>query len=136
MSASCKGRVVNCSGIGLDGDGRETECEHEYKPDPLGSMAGNYPREPLNAEEFGKDYRICKASLDIMSEVRRAFDLHGPIVSTHEGLGVLLEEFEEFKDEVKKREFDQHKARKELIQVAAVAIRIICDCCPKAGGIV
>jgi hypothetical protein len=73
----------------------------------------------------------------IEQEVRRARELHRPTNTLHEGYAVILEEVEEFWDEVKvnPKKLDtasQDKRidnmRKELIQVAAMCIRTILDC--------
>lgn len=49
----------------------------------------------------------------------------GKFNSTHEGLGVILEEFEEFKDAVKLN--NSYSACQEAIQLAAMAIRYNLD---------
>jgi hypothetical protein len=65
----------------------------------------------------------------VEAETKRAVSLHGPMKSAHEAYGVILEELDEFWDEVKKKKELRDKAnmRKELIQVAAMAIRAIAD---------
>jgi len=52
---------------------------------------------------------------------------HGLYHSPHEAYGVLMEEVDEFFDEVKRKRIDPLAMRKELIQVAAVAVRAIHD---------
>lgn len=66
---------------------------------------------------------------DVLEEIQRIRARYGPLASTHEGLGVLLEEFEELKDEIKKppNSFRSDLLRHEAIQVAAVATRIASD---------
>lgn len=49
--------------------------------------------------------------------------------SPHEMYGVLCEEVAELFDEVRRKKFDKKAARKELIQVAAVAIRGAAELC-------
>ena len=68
-------------------------------------------------------------SLEVADEVRRATELHGSMQSAHEEYAVILEELDEFWDEVKKKRENRDRCamRKELIQVAAMAIRAICD---------
>jgi hypothetical protein len=55
--------------------------------------------------------------------------LHGPLASAHEAYAVLVEEMDEFWDEVKKRSENRDKLamRTELIQIAAMACRAIHD---------
>lgn len=62
---------------------------------------------------------------EVHDEVMRARKGHAPINSAHEGHSVILEEVEEFWDEVKlKREArDPGKMWNELVQVAAMAMR-------------
>ena len=52
----------------------------------------------------------------------RAEDRYGPFKSTHEGLGVLTEEYHELMEAI--RSNDLRAVEREAIQVAAVAARI------------
>ena len=65
----------------------------------------------------------------IDAEVSRAEDIHGQFNSTHEALGVLLEEFDELKAEVwkKAKNRDREKMIKEAKQVGAMAMRFLVD---------
>ena len=65
--------------------------------------------------------------LEVDDEIERAEVNHRPYSSAHEAYGVLAEEVAEFFDEVRKKRSDRDKAamRRELVQVAAVAIRAI-----------
>lgn len=56
-------------------------------------------------------------------EIQKARSKHVNIRCEHEGYGVILEELDEFWDEVKAQHFNKEKALKELIQVAAMARR-------------
>lgn len=64
---------------------------------------------------------------EIAAEVQRAGELHAPLNSAHEAYSVILEEVDEFWDEVKKKQRDRDpiKMRAELIQIAAMAVRTI-----------
>lgn len=73
-------------------------------------------------------------STEILQEVARSRDLHGGHASNHESLGILLEEFDEYKAEValhnpaKGPERNRLKQmRSELIQIAATCIKAIVD---------
>lgn len=62
-------------------------------------------------------------------ELWRARQQHpAPFNSAHEGFAVLLEEVEELKAEVFKRNRDESAMFKEAVQVAAMAHRFIQDC--------
>ncbi len=70
---------------------------------------------------------------DILLEVEQedylAMAMHEPMNSVHEAYAIILEELEEFWQEVRKRKNkrDIRNMRKELIQIAAMAIRTIYD---------
>lgn len=77
-------------------------------------------------------HRHSKEIFDLVAaEVVFADENWPPYNSAHEALGVITEEFEEFKDEVKMKQENRaaDKMRKELIQLAATAIRAasVCD---------
>ena len=62
---------------------------------------------------------VCRV-MDVITELHRGRDRHGPYASSHEALGVILEEFEGFKDAVKKN--DDAGALEEAKQLSAVAL--------------
>jgi hypothetical protein len=64
---------------------------------------------------------------EIEAEYERAVSLHPTHHSLHESLGIIWEEFEEFKVEVFKKEPDRSNTRRELLQVAAMCIRTAVD---------
>jgi len=73
---------------------------------------------------------LLQLAVDIVLEVQRAATMFGPIVSPHEALGIIQEEFEEFKLEVyaynlHKGRDTRAKMRTELIQLAAMALKAI-----------
>lgn len=67
----------------------------------------------------------------VADEVTRTSEHHDEFNSAHEGYAVLAEEVDELWDEIKKRPETRSNAalRKEAIQVAAMAVRLILDCC-------
>lgn len=77
------------------------------------------------------DNHIRDIAQDVVAEVDRAVQKHGNYSSPHEAYGVLLEEVDEFFDEVKKQKADVSKEnmRTELIQIAAVCVRAVHDLC-------
>jgi hypothetical protein len=70
---------------------------------------------------------ICDA---IKVELWQAVDEHGPIHGLHEAHSIMLEELEEFWEEVKKKQSVRHQADwiKELLQLGAMCVRTIQDC--------
>lgn len=64
-------------------------------------------------------------------EFERATATNGSFHSAHEGYAVLLEEVDELKEWVWKKDRDRNpiQMKKEAIQVAAMAIRFITDVC-------
>lgn len=65
----------------------------------------------------------------VQLEVERAGKLHPPLANIFEALGVILEELDEFKAEVRKKRADRDKTKLlgELIQVAAMVQRTCQD---------
>jgi len=61
------------------------------------------------------------------AEIARSRELHGNIHNAHEGLGILEEEFWEFKLEVFKKHIDKKAMLEELVQVAAVCGKLAKD---------
>lgn len=66
---------------------------------------------------------------EMIEELCRARTLHANMASPHEAYSVILEEVDEFWDEVKKKrsERDPAKMRSELMQIAAMACRAAID---------
>jgi hypothetical protein len=67
--------------------------------------------------------------LNVHDELKRAMKLHPPMNSAHEAYAVILEELDEFWEEVRKKTEarDKSRIRQELIQIAAMACRTIID---------
>lgn len=61
----------------------------------------------------------------VRAELNRAIKKHPPIRTAHEGYGVIREEFEEGWDEIKAKNLEG--AKREFIQMAAMAIRFVID---------
>lgn len=67
-------------------------------------------------------------------EIEQARAKHRPINSAHEGYSVILEELDEFWEEVRKKRSERSKYRMvaELVQIAAMAQRTAEDVCMRA----
>ena len=64
---------------------------------------------------------------DVGDEVKRAAGLHKPMSNPHEAYAVILEELDEFWDEVREQRHSEKNMRKELIHIAAMACRASID---------
>lgn len=66
---------------------------------------------------------------EVLEELGRATEVFGPFNSAHEAYAVILEEVDEFWEQVrlKKTHRDSEKMRRELIQIAAMACRASID---------
>jgi hypothetical protein len=83
----------------------------------------------LTAEKEDKIWGIAH---EVAEEVVRASKLFDSMHSPHEALGVIEEEWEEFKKEVwafnpNKNRDTRPRQREELIQLAAMAVRAVLD---------
>lgn len=78
---------------------------------------------------MNKPEMVCAA---IAAEVERAQSLFPPMINPHEALGVIQEEFDEFKAEVYRFNLNKNRdtrpqMREELIQLAAMCVRAIAE---------
>lgn len=73
--------------------------------------------------------KVDSIAKEIVTEMLRARNKHGPFNSAHEGYAVLLEEVDELWEEVRKRKHSKKRMREESIQIAAMALRFIIDIC-------
>jgi hypothetical protein len=62
---------------------------------------------------------------DVRTELYMATSEFGPFSSPHEGFAILKEEVDELWDDIKANK----DPRNEAIQVAAMAVRFLMDCC-------
>jgi hypothetical protein len=92
----------------------------------------------MNSEEFKEAFgnpeyiAALGVASEIAREVSRARSMFPAIINPHEALGVVQEEFDEFKDEVYaynpfKNRDTRPAMRTELIQLAAMCVRTIMD---------
>lgn len=63
--------------------------------------------------------------VEIECRVIRSEQRYGPMASTHEGLGVALEEWDELRDAVKSN--DPLRIEHEALDLAAVLVRMVSD---------
>jgi len=92
--------------------------------DRLGGQVGEWVQLRKDDREwFGETDAIF--ATEVRDELARARSKFGPIASLHEGYAVILEELDEFWDEVRGQQSDDRlrQAYRELVQVAAMAQR-------------
>ena len=72
-----------------------------------------------------------EAIAQVIEELNVARQNYAPMNSDHEGYAVILEEFDEVWEEIKKRPYqkDRNLIRAEMKQVAAMALRFMIDLC-------
>ncbi len=65
----------------------------------------------------------------VRSEIIRAYNMHGPINSLHEGYAVILEEMDEAWEEIKKKRSkrDMKHLLGEFVQIGAMAQKVAED---------
>ncbi len=73
--------------------------------------------------------KIATVVDEVVSELERATLLHVPMFGASAGYAVLQKEVEELWEEVKDSEQSKERMKKEAIQIAAMAMRFILDCC-------
>lgn len=81
-----------------------------------------------NALEEDKTYEAKLWQEKILKELQRATQIFGPFKSKHEGYAIMLEEFEELWEDIKTNKAIR-LIKLEAIQVAAMALRFLVDCC-------
>lgn len=65
---------------------------------------------------------------EIIEELKRARRLHKtPILTYHDGAGIIKEEFDELWEEIRRKNQDPAAIKHELIQIAAMCLRMIQD---------
>lgn len=115
-------RRVSCNGL----HGRPQALQ-----DVLDQMEATFdapdPATPDPDAVTEQDKAIMDVGFEVVQEVMRAMKKHGPMRSPHEGYAVLKEEVDELWDEIKSDRGRFATARKEAIQVAAMAMRYVLD---------
>lgn len=89
----------------------------------MDQMNAEHPNKVLDQLESKRGLSVFQ--MHVKCEVERARTKHNPIHSVHEGYSVILEELEEFWEEVKKNSElrDDRNMYYELVQIAAMAQR-------------
>lgn len=88
---------------------------------------------PPHKDKEDRKHRLFRA---VQVELDLAMGSFPPFNSLHEAFSVMNEEVDELWAEVKKKQGLAARpimARKEAIQVAAMALRLILDCCEREG---
>lgn len=111
---------------------------HKKHPDDIGSLYGlrDWQKEKnllMKDENSGKQQPfeydptnspIKRVISEVEEEVCRAINLFPPATSAHEQLAIIYEEYLELQTEIfKGKRCDKEEVRKEVIQLAAMALR-------------
>lgn len=73
--------------------------------------------------------KLNEVGYKVEKELIIALGKYSSMKSMHEGYAVILEELDELWDEIKKQQVDKINVEKEALQVAAMAMRFLVDCC-------
>lgn len=85
------------------------------------------PRPDRLIDLINDETRVVKIVMDVIDALIKAKTKHANMHSAHEGHSVIREEFEELWDHVKADTGKSPEARKEALQLAAMAIRYVLD---------
>ena len=75
----------------------------------------------------GRDLREQRALTDLVNEMARARGLHANMVSAHQAIAVIREEYLEAEREVFTKYINHGAVRRELLHTAGVCLRAIVD---------
>lgn len=100
-------------------------------------MYDNFPNKRLGLANFtdkslnwDQGIVFLKIQNAVRAELEKATANYGPMVSEHEAYAIMLEEFDELWDEIKKKPSvrSKEKMAEEAIQCMAMLARFIIDC--------
>jgi len=74
-------------------------------------------------------WRELRATGKARKELRRAISMYPPFRSRHEGYAIIREELDELWMEIKRKPQNEDAIEKEAVQLSAMALRFIMDCC-------
>lgn len=77
----------------------------------------------------GRDFAILRTIEDVRDEVVAAVTKWEPFNSAHEGYAVILEELDELWEHARANTGRSEAARREAIQIAAMAVRYAAELC-------
>lgn len=112
----------------FDGVGNGFTAAVTPKPEPADNTGGEQ-------DDTANVVYIDGLLEEVAKELEHATAKHGPMTSAHEGYAVLKEEVDELWDLIKIDAGYTQTARKEAIQVAAMALRYVLDLNPQSVNI-
>lgn len=128
MSAYC----VNCGATASKGEelGHKTSCPIHKREIQRAeeTMFGSQKPIPTSLLKMVTDKKMNSVIIEIAEEYTKAIKDFDEFRSDHEGFAVLLEEVDELWDSIKAGG-NPERRRAEAVQVAAMALRFIIDCC-------
>jgi hypothetical protein len=107
--------------------------DYANRADQEADLRRNQPRVKSPVSDTTED-KIRRISEEIAAEATRAATIHAPLHSPHEAISVIREEFEELWDHVKADTGLSKDARKEAVQLGAMALRYILNLIDHSQG--
>jgi hypothetical protein len=107
--------------------------DYANRADQEATLRRNQPKAKSPVSDTTEDM-IRRISEEIAAEAARAATIHAPLHSPHEAISVIREEFEELWDHVKADTGLSKDARKEAVQLGAMALRYILNLIDQPQG--
>lgn len=130
LCGDCSGLKGDCSGIFGDCSGMNIDFN-------LYRIATRDRQNGIDIKVFNMlkrkktETNLEKIMDEILQEYLKASKKFKPMASPHEGYAVIKEELDELWDEIKINSNPLNNMRNEAIQVAAMGMRFVIDCCSK-----
>ena len=96
------------------------------EPIPPGWRVVGFPVPNLNQQP--SDLTFSDLIKEILEELKVADTKHGPMLDPEEGWHTLMCEMQELHREMRRRNKDYEAFRKEMLQVAAMGLKLLRDC--------
>ena len=137
LSGNCSDLCGDCSGLKGDCSGIVGDCSGMNIDFNLYRIATRDRQNGIDIKVFNMlkrkktETNLEKIMDEILQEYLKASKKFKPMASPHEGYAVIKEELDELWDEIKINSNPLNNMRNEAIQVAAMGMRFVIDCCSK-----
>jgi len=142
LRGDCPDLFGDCTGIKGDCTGLYGDCSGMNIDFNLYKITTKKRQDGINIKVFNMQKRkniktnLEKIMDEILQEYLRASKKFKPMASPHEGYAIIKEELDELWDEIKINSDPLGNMRNEAIQVAAMGMRFIIDCCSKENELI